>query len=906
MSAPTAINPAAQSTILDRYAREPRRWNSEQTQSEQPSLSVAHTDSTYPNTSYERHIPVSGGKYGPQQLTSTSPHHLPGQGAWRSLHHDDRREGTTTNADAPLTLHIPKSHDLSRLAPVYPVVKTEGQSFNKGTHTASQPGLSLPSFATFRDHASRSDDASVDGPEIANTMSRLPCFSCSKLKPMVYDIAVAAAELDEHVQSHFNKAVVRKLDVPSDTPERTVRWVLERLRLTKQELADAARRVQQPAYFFPHPPAPTGLLSRPDSPGNSLKRAAEWSANDNSTSKRPRSGDSPESQVPHSIYDRRASIDFPTRNIYSPQQTESAPLSAYPRTLSPSLAGRPLRPLPSPSSLAYPNSAATSLPPPTVHPGSPAPSYQASASIHTTSTNSVTSAHIADLQHQVTLKSLSLQTLQSEYSGLLQKLQRERVKSQTIEKKTTVSEQEVNDLTGRTEDLTEQVKNLEQQLEESEKKRDSERADTAKEKEQWSRMLDMSNRLQGKLAAERQTAVEERDALKRRAGGLVGEVKDGESSPIDASTATALTGTEASGVDQRQILHTTPQEHASGDVTILNRENGLLKARVDFLVAALQEAKRKNLELGEHSRSTLQRSSDVGQIISRALSGERYANPEPESALSGPTAALVSTDAKMTSYQPTPPAVISTAASPPKLAPLVKSPYSSRPALPTPTSATAPSIAEMASAGRAVSPGPEELGITVQQSTSSPEELIKALGPIPAPLSTFQFQPTSTYAPTYSQARQHSYSPADAAPRGFTSSSAYRQSPYSTNQRGKLGWPTASPPSDNSSPDSTRDGDSPPLLASSTKRRSPDLTSLSRPREDSASSSHGRVLHMEPQGKFPHLTTSAATGLAGFRPWSHDARPGDAAGAMPPPPRPSPPRPSAGLQAAPFGQTSGV
>ncbi|KAK1090766.1 hypothetical protein LTR48_007662, partial [Friedmanniomyces endolithicus] len=110
MSAPTAINPAAQSTILDRYAREPRRWNSEQTQSERPSLSVAHTDSTYPNTSYERHIPVSGGKYGPQQLTSTSPHHLPGQGAWRSLHHDDRREGTTINADAPLTLHIPKSH----------------------------------------------------------------------------------------------------------------------------------------------------------------------------------------------------------------------------------------------------------------------------------------------------------------------------------------------------------------------------------------------------------------------------------------------------------------------------------------------------------------------------------------------------------------------------------------------------------------------------------------------------------------------------------------------------------------------------------------------------------------------------------------------------------------------------
>jgi len=118
MSAPTAINPAAQSTFLDRYAREPRRWTSEseQTPSEHPSQSVAHADSTYPSASYERHIPVSGGKYGPQQLTSTSPHHLPGPGAWRSLHHDDRREGKTINADAPLTLHIPKSHGTYKMA----------------------------------------------------------------------------------------------------------------------------------------------------------------------------------------------------------------------------------------------------------------------------------------------------------------------------------------------------------------------------------------------------------------------------------------------------------------------------------------------------------------------------------------------------------------------------------------------------------------------------------------------------------------------------------------------------------------------------------------------------------------------------------------------------------------------
>jgi len=99
--------------------------------------------------------------------------------------------------------------DLHRLAPVYTVVKTEGQSFNKGTHTPSQPGPSLPSFATFREHATRSDGAGVDGPETVTSTDRLPCFSCSKLKPMVHEVAVAAAELDENVQSHFNKAVVR-------------------------------------------------------------------------------------------------------------------------------------------------------------------------------------------------------------------------------------------------------------------------------------------------------------------------------------------------------------------------------------------------------------------------------------------------------------------------------------------------------------------------------------------------------------------------------------------------------------------------------------------------------------------------------------------------------------------------
>jgi parvulin-like peptidyl-prolyl isomerase len=128
------------------------------------------------------------------------------------------------------------------------------------------------------------------------------------------------------------------------------------------------------------------------------------------------------------------------------------------------------------------------------------------------SVNFATSAHTADLQHQVTLKSLALQTLQSEYASLLQKLQRERVKTQTIERKTNVADQEVNGLAGRNEELSERVQELELRLERLE----AERTEFADEKEQWLRMLGICHRLQANYAEERQVLVEERDALQVR------------------------------------------------------------------------------------------------------------------------------------------------------------------------------------------------------------------------------------------------------------------------------------------------------------------------------------------------------------------------------------------------------
>ena len=78
-------------------------------------------------------------------------------------------------------------------------------SGNQSSH--SQQTTSLPSFATFEEHAGRTDDP--DEVEIAPMSSRLSCYLCPKLKPMVREVAIAVADLDESVRSYCNKSNTR-------------------------------------------------------------------------------------------------------------------------------------------------------------------------------------------------------------------------------------------------------------------------------------------------------------------------------------------------------------------------------------------------------------------------------------------------------------------------------------------------------------------------------------------------------------------------------------------------------------------------------------------------------------------------------------------------------------------------
>ena len=497
----------------------------------------------------------------------------------------------------------------------------------------------------------------------------------------------------------------------------------------------------------------SGLPPPTSSPPNPLKRSADrWDQDDYPESKRLRSGISPDelqrmASVTAFKDDRRASIDYTGR---SPPPSESVPSSAHPRNASPTLSTRPIRTLPSPSSMNFPPSVPPSLAPPTAPSiGSPSPSYQPAVSIHTASASSATSAHIADLQHQVTLKSLALQTLQSEYASLLQKLQRERVKSQTIEKKTTVADQEVNELTSKNEELTEQLKNLESQLEASEKKRETERAEASREKDQWGRMLELGGRIQNKHATEKQKLEDEIKALTDRVAAYEAEgpnrVRQIEI-PGDPKRRTSQESTSGSETPSARSNLTTGV--LGSDAASLKHEISILNSRIDILRFALEEARRHNRVLDNRAREFVHRTGEIGNIVNRTLEDEESVSKSKRKDGSQ----YESAESRRSSDGTPKPNWSPNTLRPPESNSVAESSTSPRfedSRKPSQSTASSISTATMASIARAKSPSPAELGFHVNPSTSSPEELIRALGPVPTSLPSFQFSEQFVAHETY-------------------------------------------------------------------------------------------------------------------------------------------------------------
>ncbi|KAK0628064.1 hypothetical protein DIS24_g10828 [Lasiodiplodia hormozganensis] len=107
----------------------------------------------------------------------------------------------------------------------------------------------------------------------------------------------------------------------------------------------------------------------------------------------------------------------------------------------------------------------------------------------------------------------TLQTLRQEYDALLSKLDRQRTKCATLEKKFEVTDVEINGLTAEKEELEARVAALELQVEELREQRDDARRREVRTGEQYRSIVEMAGKLQGMAAEEKRAWAQEREGL---------------------------------------------------------------------------------------------------------------------------------------------------------------------------------------------------------------------------------------------------------------------------------------------------------------------------------------------------------------------------------------------------------
>lgn len=294
----------------------------------------------------------------------------------------------------------------------------------------------------------------------------------------------------------------------------------------------------------------------------------------------------------------------------SPHHTGSSSGSVFMPPQSPMQAPQSSRStmLPSPSSINFPN--VSNLPP--ISP--PSTGLQTSAQ----------AAHLQDLQHQVSIKTLAFQTLQREYDSLLQKLERQRTKCATLEKKFEVSDVEINSLTDEKEKLQCQVAALESQVEDLQQSRDEARRQLVANGAQYMRIMEMANRLQAQGADDKKRWEAERSELEQRIKVLEEAMVTGQAG-IERPGAAASTSDASSHppIAMAHNPHLSPSTSSSTTETInvLRTEIGRLRTRTQTLEAALQAMKEESVSIQAAARQLVESGGKIEKAAQGTIGG---------------------------------------------------------------------------------------------------------------------------------------------------------------------------------------------------------------------------------------------------------------------------------------------
>ena len=186
-----------------------------------------------------------------------------------------------------------------------------------------------------------------------------------------------------------------------------------------------------------------------------------------------------------------------------------------------------------------------------------------------------------DLQHQISTKTLALQTLQREHDQLLAAFSRSQIRCSTLDKKSQVSDHEINSLAEEKIRLQSQVETLEGQVEDLVKSKDEAHAQTTADSAQWRQIVAMSSQLQIKGTEELKRYRTDREAWERDRDGLqqrISELESGKLTLVD-SGHTADSGISNQHTD---IL-------ASSSLDALRVEIVRLRTRCADMEVALQD-----------------------------------------------------------------------------------------------------------------------------------------------------------------------------------------------------------------------------------------------------------------------------------------------------------------------------
>ncbi|KAF2184744.1 hypothetical protein K469DRAFT_173320 [Zopfia rhizophila CBS 207.26] len=262
--------------------------------------------------------------------------------------------------------------------------------------------------------------------------------------------------------------------------------------------------------------------------------------------------------------------------------------------------------LPSPSSMNFPN--VPNLPP--ISP--PSSSVQTSAQ----------AAHLQDLQHQVSIKTLAFQTLQREYDSLLQKLERQRTKCATLEKKFEVSDIEINSLTDEKEKLQAQVTTLESQVEELQQSRDEARRQLVANGGQYMRIMEMANRLQAQSADDKRRWEAEKAELEQRIKVLEEAMVTGtERLATETGHATVSSPSASMSLATHNLTPSSASASSPETINVLRAEIGRLRSRTQRLEIALHTMREESVSIQAAARQLVESGGKIEMAVDGAVGG---------------------------------------------------------------------------------------------------------------------------------------------------------------------------------------------------------------------------------------------------------------------------------------------